>query len=255
MEETIKSQRIPQVESLIKDQVQAQVAQLKDEFKEDRKELREELYEKSGEDVEGFARDIRPEFLVEKCYNRYLNLVLMGLEEPEEEGDEKECVKSTLQQRLSIPTPKIDSVYRLGARRPGQRPRPTLIIFSKVYSRKAVWYNKSKINDNQEVKLRLQEDIPPELRWELKILLKILRQAKSKPELYPDARIKDYRIIINGTSYGAYDEEFLPHDLRLSAIATPQSDEAVAFFGRASPFSNHFPCEFRADGLTFNCME
>lgn len=51
------------------------------------------------------------------------------------------------------------------------------------------------------------------------------------------------------------DEHLLLHDLRLSAIATPQSLDAVAFFGRDSPFSNHFHCEFDYGGLSFNCME
>lgn len=240
LDEKIKSQIIPQVENLIKDKICAQMSKLQEEKQEDQRELHKELFEKTEEDVAGLAQEIKRDFLIEKCQNRYRNLVLMGLKEPEEEGDEKENVKTTLQTRLSIPSQKIDSVYRLGVKKEGQRPRPLLMIFSKIYSRKAVWYNKSKINTDQTVKLRLQEDLPPELRWELKFLLKIRRQAKSKPELYPEVMIKDYRIIINGTSYGAHDEEYLPQDLRLSAIETPKSDEAVAFFRERLSFLEPF---------------
>lgn len=101
----------------------------------------------------------------------------------------------------------------------------------------------------------MQEDLSPELRWELNILLKVLRKAKSMPDVYPNVRIKNYKIILNGTPYGVADMDDLPQELQLSAIATPQSDEAVVFFGRDSPFSNHFLCDFEFGGLSFNCME
>lgn len=226
----------------VKTQIDVKNSHLEEKLKDERDDSREDLVEK---------RD----FLKEKCFNRRFNLILLGLAELAEDGDEKKNVLTILQNRLSIAAPQIDSVYRLGTKTEGKRPRPLMIMFSNWSSRCNVWFAKGKINENQENKLRLQEDLPPELRWELSILLKILRHAKSMPEAYPNARIKDYRIILNGTSYGVNDQDILPQDLQLAAIATPQSADAVAFFGRDSPFSNHFPCEFDFGGLSFNCME
>lgn len=226
----------------VQKQLHDQSSQLEDKLQDERADARDEFVEKR-------------EFLKEKGFNRRLNLILLGLAEPTEEGDEKDNVSSVLQNRLSIAAPKIDSVYRLGKKAEGKRPRPVMITFSKWYSRCNVWFAKSKINEGQDNKMRLQEDLPPQLRWELSILLKILRQAKSMPEAYPNARIKDSQIIINGTSYGVEDLDILPQDLQPAAIATPQSADAVAFFGRDSPFSNHFPCAFEYGGLSFNCME
>lgn len=239
-------------------QVSDQVVQLSEKIKDSNTELRDAVFEKTDDYLANFTEDMKRDFLKEKRFNRRLNLILMGLpelQEEEEEGDESVRVTTLLKERLSLTYLKIDAVYRLGVRGKGKRPRPIMMMFSKFSRRKAVWFSKSKLNEDQDLKLRIQEDLPPQLRWEMNFLLKIQRQAKSKPETYPNVRIKDYKIILNGTSYGIEDEHLLPQDLRLSAIATPQSADAVAFFGRDSPFSNHFQCDFEAGGLSFNCVE
>lgn len=258
----VSTQVNPQLAHLdekISKQITSEVSQVEEKITE---KLEEKLEDKQAafhddfvEKTEDDIHDIKRDMLKEKCHNRILNLILLGLEEAEEEEDEKEKVAKVLKDRLAVTYLKIDVVYRLGARTAAKRPRPIMIVFSRLASRKAVWYAKSKLNEGQETKLRLQEDLPPRLRWELSVLLKIHRQAKSMPHIYPKVRIKDYKIIINGTAYGVEDEDLLPPDLQLAAIATPQSEAAVAFFGRDSPFSNHFPCDFESDGLSFNCME
>lgn len=257
MEESVKSQiasQAPLLEGKIKDQVASRVDRLEKEVDEVRQESRDNA-DRTEEGLSRFSQEVRQDSLREKCHNRRFNLILMGLPEQPQEEDEKERVAKIFKDRLSVQKPKIDDVYRLGKRSEGKRPRPIMISFSRIAGRKSVWYNKSKLNEDQEIKLRLQEDLPPELRWELSMLLKIQRQAKSLPELYPEVRIKDFKIIINGYADGVDDEDILPEDLRLAAIATPRSNDAVAFFGRDSPFSNHHMCEFESGGHMFNCME
>lgn len=68
---------------------------------------------------------MRQDFLREKRSNRKRNLIFMGLEEGEEGEDEKSKVATSLQKRLSIPMPKIDKGFRLGATI-GSNPRPVL---------------------------------------------------------------------------------------------------------------------------------
>lgn len=255
LDEKIKNLFSSRLDERILELVAVQISQLEKRIQEGQLELRDVLFEKTEVDVLTIARNIKRDVDKEKGENRKCNLILMGLQESTEEEDEKERVVTLLMNWLSIPKPKIDVVYRLGTQKDGQCPRPLMIIFSKFYSRKSVWFAKSKLNVDQEDKLWIQEDLPPQLRWELSVLLKIQRKAKSMPETYHNVRIKDYRITINEVSYGVEDEDILPQDLCLSAIATPQSEEAVAFFGRDSPFSNHFRCEFESRGLTFSCME
>lgn len=247
--------QLSQLDDKISKQITSEVSKVEEKLEENLDNRQNIFQDEFVDKTEGDLADIKRDALVEKCQNRILNLILLGLEEPQEEEDEKENVSKVLRERLSVTYLKIDVVYRLGKKGSAKRPRPIMIVFSRLASRKAVWYSKGKLNEGQETKLRLQEDLPPQLRWELSILLKILRKAKSLPQLYPEARIKDYKIIINGMAYGVEDEDILPEDLRLAAIATPQSEEAVAFFCRDSPFSNHFACDFDSGGLSFNCME
>lgn len=51
------------------------------------------------------------------------------------------------------------------------------------------------------------------------------------------------------------DLEQLPDDLKPSKSNTPQDDNAVVFFGRASPLSNHHICNFHIPGRPFTCVE
>lgn len=243
------------LEENISGQIDEKVQGVEERLEDDLLDFQDKLEEKTESTISKFSQVIKKDSLKEKYENRRRNLILMGLEEQEEEGDEQDRVVSLLKDRVGIQKPKVDVVYRLGATKGGRRPRPVMITFSRLAGRKAVWYAKSRLNEEQEQKLRLQEDIPQELRWELNFLLKILRHAKSKPESYPNVKIKDYKLIINGYAYGVDDEDILPDDLHPSAIATPQSADAVAFFGRDSPFSNHFICDFESGGLTFVCLE
>lgn len=196
----------------------------------------------------------RQEFLREQYASRKRNLILMGLEESEEEGDERSSIATTLQQRLKIPAPKIEMTYRIGATK-GKSPRPVLIRFATMPQRHKVWYKKGEINKDQDNKLWLQEDLPKALRDDLNVLQKIQKCAKSLENKYPDVKIKDFQLKIEGKLYSAKELHLLPDELKPAAISTPQNAEAVAFFGRSSPLSNHHLCQFVIAGRTFNCVE
>lgn len=190
----------------------------------------------------------------EQCYTRKRNLMLMGMEEPKEGDDEKSKVSDLLYNRLGVPKPKIEMATRLGAST-GKYPRPILITFKHIDQRFQVWYKKGDLNKNQTQKMWLQEDLPKPLRNELNALQKVQKKAKSLQDKYPEVKIKDFRIKIQGQFYSAKDLEQLPDDLKPSRNSTPQSDNAVAFFGRSSPLSNHHLRKFNIAGRTFTCVE
>lgn len=194
------------------------------------------------------------EFQVEKYFNRRRNLLLLGMEESGEEGDERSNIADVLHERLKIPRPKIETAFRMGATM-GKSPRPLLITFSTLPQRFQVWNSKGQLNKDQERKMWLQEDLPKPLRDEMSALLRVQKKAKSLPEKYPNVKIKDFRIRILGQFYKAQELDQVPDDLKLYNIATPRSDNAVAFFGRASPLSNHHLCKIVIDKRAFTCVE
>lgn len=180
--------------------------------------------------------------------------MLLGVEECKEGEDDKTKVTEILQSRLNIPRIKLEMVVRMGAST-GKQPRPILMTFSNLPQRFQVWYKKGELNKDQEQKLWLQEDFPKPLRNEMNALLKIQKKAKSIPDKYPDVKIKDFKIKIQGRFFSAQQLESLPDDLKPSRNATPQDDEAVVFFGRASPLSNHHICEITIAGRNYTCVE
>lgn len=194
------------------------------------------------------------EFQIEKYFNRRRNLLLLGLQESGEGEDERPKTADLLQERLKIPRPKIETAFRMGATA-GRFPRPLLITFPTLPQRFQVWNSKGQLNKDQESKLWLQEDLPKPLRDEMSALLRVQERAKSLPNKYPNVKIKDFKIRIQGRFYTAQELEHIPDDLKFSNSATLQSDNAVAFFGRASPLSNHHVCRFIIAKRSFTCVE
>lgn len=237
----------------VDEQISARLERIEQELQQNKTEiarLKESKQPPPQQKVENLERD----FLKEKCFARRRNLMLMGLPEPEEEGDEKDSIAKLLQERLGISKPAIELAYRVGTDS-GRGPRPILITFSNFPQKLAVWYKKSGFNKDQNQKLWLQEDLPKPLRTELNSLLKVQKRAKAMPEKYPDVKIKDFQIRVQGKFYKASELEQLPRDLQASSIATPQSQKAVVFFGRASPLSNHHICSLKIGGKNFTCVE
>lgn len=156
--------------------------------------------------------------------------------------------------RLNIPTPRLESTYRIGEKG-GNKPRPIMMTFTNVPQRNVVWFKKATINKDQEQRLWIQEDLPRELRMEINALLKVYRYAKNLPEVYPDVKIKDFKLRVDGKFYTHTQLEALPVNIRPSTIATPSTEDTVVFFGRDSPLSNHFICSFDIAGTNFTSVE
>lgn len=180
---------------------------------------------------------------------------MMGIEEIKEGEDEKTKIGEILQKRLGIPRPKIEMVVQMGST-DSKTPRPALVTFAHIDQRFQVWYKKSEINKDQTTKIWVQEDLPKMLRNELGASLKVQKKARSLPNKYTDIKIiKDFKIRIQGQYYSAKELELLPDALKPSKTTTPQSDNAVVFFGRSSPLSNHHICSIVIAERTFTCVE
>lgn len=103
-------------------------------------------------------------------------------------------------------------------------------------------------------KIRISADLPKRLRDDSILLSRVAKAAAKLPK-YKSAKIRDYKLILNGKEYAPNELEQLPRQLRPSTLSTPRSQEAVAFFSRHSVFSNHYQSPFKLKGIMFNNME
>lgn len=201
------------------------------------------------------------ENLISQAVAKKNNLIIEGLSEseadpvPEEEALTK--VTTFFSESFGLKDMDIDSAFRLGKVRQGSRyPRPILVRFMRPRERDAVWYARTKLarmDDNKRVNIK--EDLPPKLRIQLSALIKVSQVARRYPDSFQNVFIKDFKIFVNGISYYAHQLELLPTKLRPSEFSTPGNVDAVAFYTRSSPFSNHYQSRFVWDGREFSSVE
>lgn len=203
-----------------------------------------------------FTRHIEHAFVKEQAANRRLNLVFSGIQEGDHPSDIVK-IRDIFKSRLKLGRVNIVVAYRLGIKRASSsKPRPLLVRFGSISDRSRVWKLKKKLHQNTEDDVWVQEDMPRALREDLRVLTKVAKYASTlKKDEYNSLHIKDFRIFLNGASYGPAELESLPYDLRPSSLCTIWSDESIIFFGRFSPLSNHHYSPFVSDESHYSCVE
>lgn len=102
--------------------------------------------------------------------------------------------------------------------------------------------------------IRIQADLPRQLRKELTILYKIA-QAASQTEDFKSAHVRDYALVFDGKEYTARQMEQLPIPLRPSSLATRKGENSLIFFTKYCELSNHFPSTFQIGDNKFHNVE
>lgn len=103
-------------------------------------------------------------------------------------------------------------------------------------------------------KIRIQQDLPKQLREVSQILNRVLKAAAAHPK-FKSAKFWDYKIRLNGKDYGPHQLELLPKPIRPSTLATRSSETTLVFFTRHTAFSNHHPSPFTFKGKRYANME
>lgn len=210
--------------------------------------------EKAAEKAKEHKQELQDEIIQGQYNSRKINLMIMGIPESEKD-DTKELVISFFSKRMSIKQAGVDIAYRLG-KADSRKPRPVLVKFKEMAHRNRVWFSKSKIiREDGDSKAWIQEDLPKAVKNSYRTFYRILKKAKSLGDRFPDAHIKGQSLVIDGKTYGEGDLENLPEVLRPSNLAMMQSDNALIFFGRFSPLSNHHQATFTVNATKFSCME
>lgn len=214
-----------------------------------------EVRKETEDKVQEVKAEVQDDIIQGQCDHRKINLMLLGIPETESaKNDTRDLVVSFFTKRMSIKHAGVDIAYRLG-KSGSYKPRPIMIRFREMAFRNRVWFSKSQITQKDYDKAWIQEDLPKAAKNSHRTFYRILKKAKSRSGLFPDAHIKGQSLFINGKAYGLGDVESLPEVLRPSNLAMLQSDRAIVFFGRFSPFSNHFQAPITINGTKFSCME
>lgn len=219
-----------------------------------------EVDERIKREIKSYAdkvtKDNHCSSIKKQAYDNRLNLVIMGLAEEEQKGT-VEVVKDFISNTLKVTGAEVIDADRLGPQPEDgiQYNRPILVKFRKFYQRNAVWKKRTVLSgEDNSSRIRVQADLPKPLREGLKSMHRVVRAAASFDE-YKNAKVKDHQLEINNEVYQFHELETLPFPLRPSTLASPRSDEALAFFTSASILSNHHPSTFTIGEETFHSVE
>lgn len=183
------------------------------------------------------------------------NLIIIGL--PEEDQPPFASAKELISSTMGIKNVHIDVAYRLGSPPPegSNYARPILIRFPHIADRNKVWKRKSVItSEDGHTVIRIQQDLPKQLRQDLQLLHRVVRAASAFPK-YKSARVQDYKLILNGKTYAPNQLEHLPKQIRPSTLSTKSSDSTLVFFSRHAVLSNHHPSPFLFQGTLYANIE
>lgn len=227
-------------------------------FSTERKNMREEVRQEVKEELEENKRAQEKrqayEKLKEQAYAKRQNLLIFGIAETSSNKTDREAVMTFFSTRMEVEKPNILSLHRLGLY-DESRHRPIVIKFANINERWEIWKKRSTIKHDPENSVWLQEDLPRKLREDNRVLLRILKTAKSMPNITYDIKIQDFQILFEGNKYDMNNLHCLPREISTKMAFTPYSDSVVVFFTKHSPLSNHFPCSFIIESATFNCVE
>lgn len=194
--------------------------------------------------------------LKDQAFQNRFNLIIVGM--PEDPGKSTtQVVQNFLTETLKIPNMNIKDAYRIGQKTEGDSgySRPVNVIFRILAHRNKIWRNRVDITqENSDQKIRIQADLPKELREGMPMLYKAARAAAKIPEL-ANTKIRNYQLEINDDIYQVTDLEDLPRQIRPSTLTSPRSDTHMVFFSKHAKLSNHFPSQFQVNDQIFGSME
>lgn len=196
--------------------------------------------------------------LREQAFDNRLNLVVSGLAEDEQKST-ADLVLHFFESTLNIKKVEFASAFRMGPLTNDHQSysRPILVRFRNNYHRNKVWRKrkrKASSGEGDDQKIRISADLPRELKEGVQMLYRVANAA-SKFEQFQSAKVFNYQLELGGRVYLPSQLEELPVEIRPSTLASPRSENTLAFFTKSSILSNHFPSEFTVEGERFYTME
>lgn len=245
-----------EVATMIRDSPQIIKNELKKELGEQVRKHSQATKDDVNNILNRHAHDIAYKGLQDQAYFNRHNLVLLGVKEHDQDSAYSQA-SNFFRSDLKLSNLSIDVAYRMG-KQPAQGSsysRPILVKFAKISNRNSVWKKRKDVPRGEHSNsIRIQADLPKQLREDLQILYRVQRAALKSPQ-YQTAEVKNYKLYLDGEDFSAWELEELPLFLRPSTLATRRSDDTVVFYSKHSPLSNHHPSPFEVRGRSYANME
>ena len=166
------------------------------------------------------------------------NLIFTGIKEVEREkwSDCEKSVRDIITNVLKMENGNdihFERVHRNGIKSPG-RTRNIIAKFSRYKDREAVWQNRKKLSKSGYT---LLEDFPNEVQNERKLLIPILKVAKTMNSV-KSAYLKVDKLFINEKGYTTKTLKDLPAEFNLQKMFTKNENGVTLFCSKYSPLSN-----------------
>lgn len=236
------------------DQQKQQVDSFKATTQKVEKKILEQTEAKIEEKVGKVSQDFSFKKLKDQAFANRYNVIITGLAE-----DSEKTVRVTIQDFFKMLGEKklaIPEVFRIGTpRNDPTYSRPVKVKFAHLADRNRIWRKRRDIQAvDGERQIRIQADLPKELREETNILYRIKRVA-AKSAQFKTATVRNFAVALHGKEYGPRDLEELPPQLTPSAISNLRSERALAFYSKYSALSNHHPSPFTLQEVEYQNME
>lgn len=238
----------------MKDLVEIQKEQV-ETFHDQASSIKREVITEVEGKVSKVADEVKYNSLKSQAFRNKQNLVVTGLKE-NPDSTPLALAEDFFTSKLKIKDLELNTAYRLGAAPApdSSYARPLVVKFDSIAHRDKVWKNKVDITEEDGHRIRVHADLPKRLRDDA-ILLRRVQKAASGYAKFRSAKVRDYKLLLDGEEYAPNELERLPKPIRPSTLATPRSDTVVAFFSRHSAFSNHYLSPFTVKGVNFCNME
>ena len=83
----------------------------------------------------------------------------------------------------------------------------------------------------------------------------IQSKLKELGEPHSEVYLKQDKLSLKGKWYNPDELDKLPAGFSPSELSTPEKNGITAFYSKRSPLSNHYICDFKVKGETYNCLE
>ena len=222
------------------------------ELKEKVKALEVRLVDKSKEVVDLSKRVTQLENRQDQSelYSQKYNLIFENIGyEPRENLESK--LKQLWREKMRVVNSDnilIDNIHRLQETKPNGL-KPVIVRFVRFTDRMAVWSQRTKLKCTN---IYVREHLPPAIAYKQRSLMPVFKAMKSSGERV--SLVGDY-IVHNKRRFTTTNVHHLYPYLDGKDPCATDGETVYAYFGRHSPLSNFYRCEFKIDDRSYNCVE
>ena len=182
-------------------------------------------------------------------YSRRNNLKFINVaDRPTGENCESRVLELCKRFDIDLEEHHIERAHRLGNK--NQAKSPILVKFLSYKDRQRVLQEKTRFKQQG---ILVVEDYPKEVLYRRKMFTPVLKAVYNSTSY--KARLQRDKLLLNGKLYSVDELNKLPAHLRPDNLMTVTKENMTAFFSQHSKLSNHYPCVFTLDGVTYRSVE